>query len=80
MANREWQRGTAPTLTVDVDDLTAQVRRYLADCRANRSILNPAHHPTEAGALKIVFHRSDAEKTAIRAAYRHYAARELARA
>lgn len=37
-----------------LEEAEAQVRAYLADCRAHRAILNPAYHPTARGCLKVV--------------------------
>jgi hypothetical protein len=70
IANREWTRGHPAGHVIDRDRLTAQVDAYLADCRKHRAIINPAYHPTEAGALKIICHRSDEEAAVIRDLYR----------
>ena len=58
-------------------DYAGQVRAYLADCRraaremeAAGSSLDPKHHPTEAGCLKLVYHRNPDEAAEIRAAFR----------
>ena len=68
-ANREWTRGVSAGHVIDVDRLKADVRDYLADCRA-APWLNPAYHPTEAGALKAVYHRTIAEAEIIRGIFR----------
>lgn len=36
---------------------TAEIAAYLADCAASPVRLDPAYHPTEDGAVKLVFHR-----------------------
>jgi hypothetical protein len=67
LANREWQRGSKPAgRVIDADRLSWDVRRYLADCRAHSGILSPRYHPTEAGALKAVYHRGREEEDVIR--------------
>lgn len=68
IANREWQRGTAPRAAEVVSEakrleLEAQVKRYLADCR--RFDLEPS----ERMALKIVFHKGREQAEAVRDAY-----------
>jgi hypothetical protein len=63
---------TEPTLfepEADSDTITAQVRRYLGDCRRHRALLDPRYHPTEKGALMVVFHANDTQKAAVIAAY-----------
>lgn len=77
IANREWQSGTRVQAPVDTDAITAQVRRYLADCRKFRQLIGPAH-PTEDGVLKIVYHQGGAQKAAILAAFRHATSRAAA--
>jgi hypothetical protein len=64
---------------------TAEVTAYLADCAAHRGELDPKHHPTEDGALKLIPHRRHHDKTAdkqaedqIKAAYRAATGRGLA--
>jgi hypothetical protein len=42
----------------------AEVAAYLADCAASLVPLDPAHYPTEAGAVKLTFHRRHRDKTA----------------
>lgn len=64
-ANREWVRGVSAGHTIDADQLKADVRAYLADCRA-APWLNPAYHPTEAGAIKAIHHRTRTEEEIIR--------------
>lgn len=46
-----------------------QVREYLADC-AEVPGLDRRHHPTETGALKMIWHRGDAEAEQVRRAFR----------
>lgn len=55
----------------------AEVAAYLADCAASPVRLDPAYHPTEGGAVKLVFHRrhhdpaaDQAAEDQIRAAFR----------
>lgn len=69
-ANREWQRGAKqPVTLLTADYLTAHVRAYLADCYAARETLNPAYHPTAAGALKVIYHEGIAQADQIRRAF-----------
>lgn len=70
IANREWSRGHSAGHLIDRDRLTADVRRYLADCRTHRNLLTAKYHPTEDGALKAIYHRSGEEADVIRAAFR----------
>lgn len=70
IANREWSRGHSAGHLIDRDRLTADVRRYLADCRTHRNLLTAKYHPTEDGALKAIFHRGGEEEAVIRAAFR----------
>lgn len=58
------------------DELRSRIRRYLADCRKYREILDPRYHPTEAGAIKIIFHRGRLEAQQIRDAYRELCSTE----
>ena len=59
-------------------DYDQQVRSYLRYCERSRremeaagSHLDPKYHPTEAGALKLIFHGGDTAKAAqIRQAFR----------
>jgi len=69
IANREWVRGHAATREINRQQLTAGVAAYLADCRTHRDLLTAKYHPTEAGALKAVYHVGDAEAEFIRGAY-----------
>jgi Bifunctional DNA primase/polymerase, N-terminal len=55
----------------------AEVAGYLADCAASTVPLNPAYHPTEDSAVKLIYHRRHTDREAdqlaeeqIRAAYR----------
>lgn len=52
----------------DRGTLTAQVRAYLRDCRANPQ-LDPRYHPTPDGAVKLIWHRGQGDADAIREAY-----------
>jgi hypothetical protein len=65
---------------VDTDALTAQVKRYLGDCRRHQAILSPASHPTEKSCLQVVFHTGDAQKQAVLAVYRQLTAERRAEA
>jgi hypothetical protein len=56
--------------TVDVGALTKKVTEYLKDCRRFASLLRSADHPTEKGALTMIYHRDDDEKAAIQEAFR----------
>lgn len=73
-ANREWQRGTQPQAAPDAGGLTAHVAQYLAECRAHQQLLDRRYHPTEEGALKVIFHRGRDQETAIRLAFRQLTA------
>jgi hypothetical protein len=46
----------------------AEVAAYLADCLAF-PWLDPAHHPTEKGAVNMIYHRDQDEKDQIKAAF-----------
>ena len=49
---------------------TAEVRAYIADCLRHRAQLDPAHHPTADGAVKMIPHRGDpGEAETIRATF-----------
>lgn len=48
----------------------AEVATYLADCATHARLLNPAHHPTEDGALKLIWHRGPDQAGQIREAFR----------
>ena len=50
----------------------AQVRAYLADCAAH-PWLDRTYHPTEAGAVKLIGHRSPDDEDQIKAAFRSVA-------
>jgi hypothetical protein len=67
-ANRTWDRGQPqpPARATNCERLEWHVRRYLADCRQFSGILSAKHHPTEDGAVKVIFHRGKAEADAIR--------------
>jgi hypothetical protein len=51
---------------------TAEARAYLADCAAY-PWLDPKYHPTEAGAVKLIAHRTSEEEDQIKAAFRSVA-------
>jgi len=57
-----------------VSDYDQQVRDYLAYCcqawKQLRGNLDPKYHPTEAGALRLIYHRTPAEAQEIRRAFR----------
>ena len=60
-----------------MSDYDQQVRSYLRYCdRARREMeaagshLDPKYNPTEAGCLRLVYHRTPAEAQEIRAAFR----------
>jgi hypothetical protein len=48
----------------------AEVARYLADCAEHAGLLSPACHPTEDGALKLIYHRGKDQAGQVRAAFR----------
>lgn len=50
-----------------------QVAGYLADCARHAALLNPDHHPTEDGAVKLIWHRGAVQAEQIRAAFRDVA-------
>ena len=52
------------------DHLTGAVARYLRDCADHSSALEPRYHPTEKGAIKVIFARNSAEKDAIKEEFR----------
>ena len=59
-------------MTGDAVPFGAQVRAYLADCGAV-PWLDRGHHPTEEGAVKLIWHRGPDEADQIRAAFRSVA-------
>jgi len=69
-ANREWQRGTRHDPPPDLNTIRSLVRNYLADCASYRDLLNPRYHPTEDGALKVIYHQGPDQETAVRAIFR----------
>ena len=48
----------------------AEAAAYLADCTRHAGLLSPAYHPTEPGALKVIWHRGEEQEAQIRAAFR----------
>jgi hypothetical protein len=54
---------------------SAEVARYLADCAEHASMLRPSDHPTEDGAVKLIWHRTTDQAEQIRAAFRAAVAR-----
>lgn len=68
IANRTWERGVSAGHVVDVDQLKADVRAYLADCRT-APWLDPKYHPTAAGAVKAIHHHTPAEADIIRSIF-----------
>jgi hypothetical protein len=59
---------------------TAEVVRYLADCTEHAQLLSRAHHPTEDGAVKLIWHCGQDQADQIRAAFRAAAANSGRRA
>ena len=59
----------------ELQQLTRDVRDYIADCRKLRAYLSPEYHPTESGAVKLVYHRKGDEKF-IRDTFRDLISRE----
>ncbi len=60
-----------------MNDYDGPVREYLRYCKRaaaelklQGSRLDPQYHPTEAGCLRLVFHRTPAEAAQIRQAFR----------
>lgn len=49
---------------------TAAVAGYLADCARHAALLSPDCHPTEDGAVKLIWHRGAGQAEEIRAAFR----------
>jgi hypothetical protein len=49
---------------------TAEVAGYLADCDQHAALLSPSCHPTEDGAVKLIYHRGPEQAEEIRAAFR----------
>jgi hypothetical protein len=49
---------------------STEVGQYLADCAAHARLLDSAYHPTEDGAVKLIWHRSPDQADQIRAAFR----------
>jgi hypothetical protein len=49
---------------------SAEVTRYLADCAEYAQLLSSAYHPTEGGALKVIWHRGEGQEEQIREAFR----------
>jgi len=56
---------------------SAEVARYLADCAEHARLLSPAHHPTEEGAVKLIWHCGADEAGQVRAAFRAAVAARL---
>jgi len=49
---------------------TLAVRDYLTACEANAAVLSKKYHPTEDGAVKIIFHRTPDDAEQIRDTFR----------
>jgi hypothetical protein len=49
---------------------TAAVRDYLDTCQDSSGLLSRKYHPTENGAVKIIFHRTPGEADEIRETFR----------
>lgn len=74
-ANRRWQSGTRPLETLLPHAyIAAQIRAYLTDCYAARSVLNPRYHPSARGFLKMIPHQGDAQRHQILREYGKVAA------
>jgi hypothetical protein len=54
---------------------TLAVLEYLDDCKASKDTLSPKYHPTDSGAVKMIFHRTPDEAEEIRDTFRHERAR-----
>lgn len=52
-------------MAAEAPRFAADVSRYLADCAA-AARLERKYHPTAAGALKVIYHRTDLEEAMIR--------------
>lgn len=52
----------------------AEVAQYLADCAEHAGLLSPACHPTEDGAVKLIWHHGKDQAGQVRAAFRAVAA------
>lgn len=70
IANREWRSGTKPEQPVDTDGVKRQVAEYIADCVKNHLTSN------ETGCLKVVFHKTGAQKQAVIWAFREQKAQQ----
>jgi hypothetical protein len=57
----------------------AEVAQYLADCARHADMLRSSDHPTEDGAVKLIYHRTTEQAELIRAAFRAAVARRPAR-
>lgn len=68
-ANRDWSAGQQAGRVISPESLTADVGQYLTDCATYRSYLSPAHHPTLAGCLKVIYHVGAEHKAIIAEAY-----------
>jgi hypothetical protein len=56
-----------------------EVAGYLADCARYAALLSPACHPTEDGAVKLIWHRGAGQAEQVRAAFRAAVAGRAAR-
>ena len=59
--------------------LEAEVASYLAVCARYSALLSPVCHPTEDGAVKLIWHRGPEQAEQIRAAFRAAVADRAAR-
>ena len=77
LVGRESLRVASAEEGRSVNNYDGPVREYLRYCKRaaaelklKGSHLDPKYHPTEAGCLRLVFHRTPAEAQEIRQAYR----------
>jgi hypothetical protein len=60
----------SPATTPENVPFSAEVAEYLADCAEYAQLLSSAYHPTEGGALKVIWHRGEDQEEQIREAFR----------
>jgi hypothetical protein len=72
LANRGYRRGTrAEPPPAAAQAALAQVRGYLADCTRWAHLLRASDHPTEDGAVKLIWCRDKAHEDMVRRAFRY---------